>query len=250
MDRQIDTEELVADRGEISVQQWPQDVITVLEELLVDEQLQEWQFFLPSPDLAKRILHLNEKLGGEYFEREYEQLHTSEEGVPLQLSEGAEKPGWLRDLFIRVSNIVFQHNEDAESTDRAGLSDQEALSLFQKFISERIYNHLAMLARSPHAKQGGGFSIHEELTVQIAEKIGLGLYLDRNTAESLRMECEATLYNLAEQFQHWFIEERKGVYKTVWAEVRATRPPQQSNETGTLILTPDVRQGAAVVATT
>src|SRR5690348_3679869 len=140
MNSRINTAELVANSEEVSAEGWPQTLITELEELLVDAKLQEWRFFLPSLDLAKRILQLNEKLGEAYFEREYEQLPASREGLTSQLHEETEAPGWLRSAFVRVSNIVFQHNDDAESNSQVTLSDSETLSLFQKFISERIYN--------------------------------------------------------------------------------------------------------------
>lgn len=212
---------------------------------LFDSQLLRWKFFLPSVELTKRIWQLNDALGTEYFEREFQRLTKDEPEVPELAQEVTEDPNWLQRIVSKVSEIVFHKDED---TDSQKLSDEEFVAVLQKVISERIYNHLAMLFRSPHARKGGAFSLQKELTRGMVEKLGLGLSLNRKTNSAVRADCEVALNDLADEFQKWFVVKQKGAYSTVWGEVYSSAKNVPQNGEPVLILTPDVTRGITFVA--
>jgi len=216
---------------------------TTVADQLIDPQLLKWRFFSPSLDLTKRIWQLNDALGSEYFEKEFERLTRDEPDVPELAEEVTEDPNWLKRILSRVSEIIF--HEDEEAGNETKLSDEEYIVLLKKIISERIYNHLAMLFRSPHAKKGGAFSLQKELTRGMVEKLGFGLSLHRKTRSALRADCEVALNDLAKEFQEWFVVERKGAYSTVWGEICASAKDVPQNSEPVLILTPDVPRGLA-----
>lgn len=220
----------------------PVENTAVADELLAP-QLLKWRFFSPSVDLTKRIWQLNDALGTEYFEKEFERLTKHEPDVPELAEEVTEDPNWLRRILTRVSEIVFHEDEDSRNDSK--LSDAEFTVLLQKIISERVYNHLAMLFRSPHAKKGGAFSLQKELTKGIVEELGLGLYLHPKTSGTLRTNCEVALNDLANEFQEWFVVKQKGAYSTVWGEIYAYAGAVPPNSEPVLILTPHVDQGVA-----
>ena len=215
------------------------------EEALVEELISDWTFFVLSPGLTKTILVLNDKLGSEYFNAEYEKLAASE-GDNSDSEELVASDSWFRERFQQVSEILFH---GGEQTEHPVQSEEEVLSFFQAFISERIFNHLAMLSRSPHARKGRPFSIREELTKEVAEKIGLGLYLHHEIPSDLRAKAEEVLLGLAFEFQRWFIEEHRGVFFTTWGTLYAVDRKRDSGDDyeGTLILEPDVEPHEAFV---
>ena len=217
-----------------------EEAVDLIDESVIGQYLYQWRFFSPSVDLTKRIWQLNDRLGTDYFDNELKKLTEHEPEMP-ELSEATEDPNWLKRILARVSEIVF--HEDERSGGDSNLSDDEFTALLQKVISERIYNHLAMLFRSPHAKKGGAFSVREELTEGMVEKIGLGLCLHAKTNDILRADCEAALNDLAAEFQKWFIEEEKGMYPTVWGEICASNVEMPQNGRSVLILEPDVQSG-------
>jgi hypothetical protein len=214
------------------------------ERISVDEQLLEWQFFRPSIPLTRRIWLLNEKLGSAYFDNELARL-TADEPEPDLGDEVTQDQNWFKGILARVSEIVLHYEEGSP---HLKLSDDEFDSFFQKMISERIYNHLAMLHRTPHAQSGGAFSLHEELTEGIVEKIGLGASQHHKTNPGLRSDCETALNDLADEFEKWFIGEHKGYYPTVWGEIRASAAAAKAATANALILTPNVRRGLAFTA--
>lgn len=181
-------------------------------ELAADELLEEFKFFAPSLDLAREILRLNDELGDAYFNGEYEEI-AAREGIARHAKEPIKYGIWFRWLFRKVSGIVS--HDGAKSARGRIKSEDEAVP----FISERIFNHLAMLSRSPHAKKGKPFSIREELTKEIAEKLGLGLILHEKTSPLLRARGEEVLLQLAREFQRWFIDERAGRFTTLWGDM-------------------------------
>jgi hypothetical protein len=210
---------------------------------LAKELLHRWKFFRPSPDLVRDVLRLNDKLGGAYFEGEYAALDAREGGGSGE--EPVKDVNWFRWLFRQASDAI-SHGED-EGTERRGESEEDELSFFRASISERVFNHLAMLARSRHAAQGGAFSIREELTAELAEKIGLGLYLHRKTSSELRAEAESVLLRLAGEFQHWLVVLKGGRFGTTWGQIYASgnRVVGVGDDSLNLILTPDVEAGEA-----
>lgn len=222
------------------------------EETVVEHFLARLRFFPPSTETAERILRLNQELGDDYIEKEFAALPESDRN-PVQSDEFGADGSWVSGVVKRASAILFR--EDESSSEQPRLSEEEVISLFRKTLSERIYNHLAMLSRSPHAKKGYLFSIKEELTEEIAEKIGLGLYLKPGTPAHLREDAGSALLNLACEFQVWLVDVHKGRYAAPWGDIRAVEEEPAAAERGLhrmLLLTPDVqkqvRENRAVAA--
>lgn len=222
----------------------------------VDNLIKKWKFFLPKIDSVQRILSLNERIGDEYFQKEYKNLlrkegDFSESEKDVQFEENLKNPSWHKMLFDRISQIMF-HYESEEGQRHSAMSDEEFLSFSRKHISERIYNHLAMLARSPHTAKGKSFSLREELTEELAEKIGLGMYLTDNISAKLKVEVQNVLYELAEDFEQWFVDEKKGRFSTIFGEIYSVEKWSEISSDkkigNALVLSPDVRQGRTFVA--
>lgn len=187
-----------------------------------------------------KILSLNHELGEELIESQLAALESEESDVKMiEVSENEISENWLHTIINRVSSILFHEEEPSDETN---LSEDELVVLFQKTVSEKIYDRLSLLSLSPHAKKGGTFSLTEELTKGIAEEVGLGLYRREETREKLRTEAEATLLNLAVAFQDWLLGEWNGVYPAGWGEVRARveATTEQDSATGPIVwLNPD-----------
>lgn len=220
---------------------------TINKENTVGNLIANWKFFSPKMAIVKKILTLNEKIGDEYFQSKYKDLLEKEGNVynhevVSKFEENLKNLSWHNRLYSQISKILF-HDDNRKS----GMSDEEFLSFSQKYISERIYNHLAMLSRSPHAEEEGSFSLREELTEELAENIGLGLYLTDKISSDLRAETEHVLYELAENFENWFVNEKKGRFSTVFGEVCSpevlSRFSPNESPGSILVLDPDVKQG-------
>jgi len=196
--------------------------------------------FFPTPHrIAEKILSLNHQLGEELVESQLAALPGEESDLKIEVSENEINENWFEAIINRVSSILFHEEEPSEERK---LSQDELVILFQKTVSEKIYDNLSLLSLSPHAKKGGTFSLTEELTKGIAEDVGLGLYLHEETREELRAEAEATLLDLAVEFQNWLLEEWGGVYPASWGEIRARRATtsEQDCATGPVVwLEPD-----------
>ena len=207
-----------------------EDLNYVDEEELVEQLISDWTFFLPSAELTSLILSQNDKLGSEYFSKEYKTFRTS---VPEQTDENI-----LAQSLHKAADILFH-----ESVESSRQSEEEIIATFQAFFSERIFNHLARLSRTPYAKTGI-FSINEELTIELAEKIGLGLYLHEKTSPQLREETEEILLKLALEFQRWFLHAHRGVFFAIWGSMfsvdkKGLRDEIQGNS---IVLIPDVKE--------
>jgi len=188
------------------------DLLSLKQELLLRHQLAEWRFFPPPEDIVREILRLSDKLVDNHLDYETAQEEDELEGE--EINELADKdPGWFREVFNEVSEILFHGSKESQREDFG--NGTESISYYQSLVGERIYNHLARLCRSAYAKQGGSFSIREELTGEIAGKIGMGLYLRLDQNDDLRQECDRALVYLALSFQNWLIE-RKEVYVAPW----------------------------------
>lgn len=212
----------------------------------INKIISHWTFFQPKIEIVERILVLNDKLGTEYFQKEYNNLLERENHLDdKEFEKNLHDFRWHRRLFAQISEVIF-HDDKKNRI----MSDKEFLSFSQKYISERIYNHLAMLARSPHAEKGGAFSLREELTEEFAENIGLGLYLTDKISGELRAEVESVLYALAENFEEWFIDERQGHFPTLFGDVFSSEKLEGNRRKPALILSPDVRKGKASAAKT
>jgi len=209
----------------------------------LNNRLSEWKFFLLPVPLVTRILRLSEEIGDHYFDKEYDEIVHREDLASAYPSELNPEPGWLKRLFSDISGMLFHQEEDVES--RKSLSEEEWIRFFQKVMSEKIFAHLAMLSRSPHAKKGGSFSIQEELTVEIAEKLGLGPCLHADTPTRLREDCLITLMDLAYEFQRWLVAEQDGIYATIWGGLCSSEKEEVARESDLsplLVLQPDVQK--------
>lgn len=172
------------------------------EDALVEELISDWTFFLPSPTLSREILFQNDKLGSDYFKKE-----SSQQDYSFEENDAAD--------LETASKILFH---ESLQTEASAQSEEEFISDLQAFISERIFNHLAMLSRTNYAKTGV-FSIREELTIELAEKLGLGIYLHEKTSAQLREETEKILLKLAWEFQRWLIRDRRGIFYATWGAI-------------------------------
>lgn len=207
---------------------------------VIEEFAQQWRFFAPSAAVAKEVLLLNDELGTEYFNKEYEKLVRAER-IQVADEEIIQEGNWFRWLFQEVSALISHRGrKTAQRHERAG----QDIELFQKFVSERIFNHFAMLARTPHAKKSAPFSIKEELTNKIAEKLGLGLCMHQKTSQKLRVRGEDVLFQLALDFQTWFTDEKKGVFVASWGVIRDPNNKFINDDDNllSLILLPDVQK--------
>ena len=212
------------------------------------EVFKEWKFFLPPLEVTRNILRLNREFGDDYSARREARL-IEREGSTVEAEDDFETTNdvnWLQTIANQVAEILF--HGDAEEK-RPPMPPDELIGFFPKFIAERIYNHLAMLSRSAHVKNGGTFSIREELTVEIAGRIGLGLYLSKRTPEWLRNETAVCLDDLAYEFQNWLVNTRNGVYPATWGVIcspaRVREVVEEGIWTKPLIMEPDVERKAS-----
>ena len=190
------------------------DVVEEDKNAIADEIIAEWKFFVVPVDITRAILSLNERIGSEYLKMEYEKL-----GLPINEDRDIDdslgdlkSDGDIREGLDRARKILFHEGEHANDFTQP---EDEILSSFQTLFSERIFNHLAMLSRSRYASEGT-YSILEELTIELAEKIGLGMYLHHKTAPDLRAEAERILFRLALEFQRWFIQKHQCLFFATW----------------------------------
>ena len=216
---------------------------------LVDALIEEWKFFIPEAPLVSRILTLREELGDNYFEHEYKSFeaqasklesHADLQEASAQLEKGSPRKGVLQHLFDQVAQVFGFANDESPGT--------ESVALYQSFISETIYDHLAMLGRSPGTMRGHPFSIRRELTEGIAEEIGLGLYLTPEISEDLHDRSEKLLLELAGDYQSWLLDdERQGTFETTWGYICTSdrELPKKLRDSHPLILIPDVALATA-----
>jgi len=178
--------------------------------------LAESRFFPVAPYLADQILSLNQRLGNHLIESELDSLpeEDPESGTDELVEVDAS---WFNAILNRVSSILFHQEGQAPDAD---VPWEDLVSAFQKTVSEKIYDRLGLLSLSPHAREGGIFSLREELTEGIAEDIGLGLYRRNETPAHLRAESEAALLSLALEFQRWLLEDCHGAYPAAWGDIR------------------------------
>jgi len=202
------------------------------EDEIVEQLISDWTFFLPSVELTSLVLSQNDKLGSEYFAKEYQAFRTS---AARHIDQNI-----LVQRLQKAAGILFHELNTAESPRQ---SEEEIIATFQAFFSERIFNHLARLSRTPYAKTGT-FSIKEELTIELAEKIGLGLYLHEKTLPQLREETEEILLKLAFEFQRWFLDEHQGVFFALWGPMFSVdkKDLREKIQGNSIVLVPDVKE--------
>lgn len=200
----------------------------VADDDLVEQVISNWIFFSPSAELTRLILLQNDKLGSDYFRKHYRG------GIDSILTDSRNPLPSLH----KVADILFHRSGQKEPESQ---SKEEIISGFRAFFSERIFNHLAMLSQTPYARSGT-YSIREELTIELAENIGLGLYLHEKTSNDLRDETEKILVQLAREFQYWFIKEHQGIFHTVWGSIFSLDKQDLRKEItdNSIILVPDV----------
>jgi hypothetical protein len=223
------------------------DFSSLKNELLVEQALSKWRFF-PAPEgLVSEILLLSDKLVDKHLNQELEEELELDGEETNELADKDE--GWFKTAFNEVSQILFHGSDKNQSVDFQDRT--ESISYYQSLISERIYNHLARLSRSAYAKQGGSFSIREELTEELAGKIGLGLYLRLDQNHELRQECNRVLFYLALSFQNWLLA-REEFYVAPWGIICTPEKSQALLQNQALqhllqgrpqlIMTPDVKE--------
>lgn len=223
------------------------------QEDFINQLLLQWKFYLPKQALAERILLINDKIGDQYFKERYRNicnkkedtsdLRATESEINAQIRENLDNPSWHQRVLKQIKSILF-HDDEVSS----GAGDNETIQFFRKYISERIYNHLAMLARSPHARKGGAFSLREDFALEIAGKIGLGLYFSDRISSELRAEIEDILFYLAEDFENWFIEDKRGHFSATFGEVYSFERRNENSSGKTLILHADIGRGSSFAA--
>lgn len=214
------------------------------ENAITEEIIADWKFFRVPNDLTREILSLNERLGGEYFRMEYEQLDLPEKTLDLnQTSRDDRDDKDFKEGIEPAWKTLFHGEEHGGDFTQ---SEEEVVSEFQGFFSERIFNHLAMLSRTGYAKTGM-YSIREELTMEVAEKIGLGMYLHHKTPPNLRAEAEKLLLRLAKEFQRWLIDERRGLFFASWGALCSDRGLLGDDFKSALVMEPDVRESETIV---
>lgn len=217
------------------------------QERYIDDLLESWKFFPPSKPLVRDMLQLQECLSDGYLDDEYRRTRESasenisaehDEDVKVLESQIKKKYGFEL-LFSKAASVfgVAQREKQRES------SADDQIRQHQSFVSERIYNHLAMLGRTPGTMAGEAFSIREELTMRLAEKVGLGLYLSPRIDNELRQEGEGVMLRLAGEYQDWLLDKTQdGPLPTTWGYICVfERPiPEEVRATHPLILIADV----------
>jgi len=210
------------------------------EEIFVDDFLETLKFFSPPLVIVARIHRINQQIGDCLIDEELDRISFSEESG----KEEDIPQGLIRNIIRQLSSILFSEPVDEVSGDRE-VSKSEILSFFQKFISERIYDRLSLLALSPHAKEGGSFSLGEELTGGIAEDIGLGVCMRRGKENYLCREGWDALADLACAFQEWLVLDRNGNFVAEWGVVRlvGSKPLEDKIDSKPIVwLEPDSEQ--------
>lgn len=209
-------------------------------EQFIDDLLEKWKFFPPSKPLVLDIQRLSESLTDGYLDDEYRRNREAasaagyddhDEDARTLEAKVAKKKNGFQLLFKQVAAALgVEGRQDVES------SSDDDITRHQSFITERIYNHMAMLARTPGTLYGEPYSIREELTERLAGKIGLGLYKSLPIENDLRKEAESVMLRLAAEYQEWLIEKtQQEPLQTTWGyicvfgqpmreEVRATHP--------------------------
>lgn len=211
-------------------------------EQFIDDLLEKWKFFPPSTSLVQDILRLSESLSDGYLDDEYRGHREAasatgsdehEEDIRTLEAEMAKNKNGFQ-LFKRVAAVLGVGQREKTQVMVSSLDD--FITYHQSFITERIYNHLAMLARTPGTLRGEPYSIQTELTERLARKIGLGLYKSPRIESELRNEAESVMLRLAVEYQNWLLEKtQKEPLQTTWGyicvfgrpvpeEVRATYP--------------------------
>lgn len=105
--------------------------------------------------------------------------------------------------------------EEAEAEARpapAGLERREEASVLrgQFVISERLYRHLAYLARTPHARASRPFPLFKVIPSSMETLLGV---------EDTRGRCRPLLDSLTLEFHHRMLETHGGRYEAPWGEV-------------------------------
>ena len=216
------------------------------ENAITEEIIADWKFFVVPYDLTRAILSLNERLGSEYFKMEYERLDPTEKLPGLNnMSRGEKNDEDIRQGIETAWTTLFHGEEHAPDFTQ---SEEEVTSSFQGFLSERIFNHFAMLSRSSYAKTGT-YSIREEMTIEVAEKIGLGMYLHHKTPPNLRTETEDVLLRMAKEFQRWLIDERRGLFFATWGALcsRVNKRLLGDDFKNAVVMEPDVTDAEGIV---
>lgn len=191
------------------------------DESIVEDFFAKLEFFCPHIDTAVNIFRLSKDLSEDYVRTQCSNLAPAELN-PADNGVLVVKKSWMSEIIQRVSTILF--HEDESISEEVNLSVEEMSRFFQRVLSEKIYNHLSMLAHTPHAKSGQPFSIREELTEGIAENIGLGLYIDPETPQDLRERAGNALLDLSWEFQQWLVQ-RGGDYPATWGVIEVIGEP-------------------------
>lgn len=203
----------------------------------------KWSFYPPERAITDKILSLSEDMGRSYrskkrdkiFEAQKDRLFEEIEGLTEEEKKKIEKdmedPGWYEKVFGAVSKVFFHNREMPLSPGKEGYSSffknyeysdlqgDESSASFQKYVAEKMYDHLAMLTHSPRRKKFGDFSLRKEFTWGIAPDLGLGLYTREETSTAVREEVEKVLAELAGDFEDWFIYKKDEVLEATFGTI-------------------------------
>lgn len=214
------------------------DVLDLLENL---------GFFLPEKEDTDEILALNEEMNREYRERQFQRVfrkdgelretENTKELNPEDFKRSPEDVSWHKRLLAGLSSVLFHKDNEPE------ISDEEFSSFFQKDVAERIFDHLAMLARG--YKEGNEpLSIMRELTEGIVSVLGLKLARHENTPEEFKKRTGRVLHRVAWDFQNWLLYIQHGHYPAMFGGIYTQMPAQMPQKGNVLLLDPDVEEPA------
>jgi hypothetical protein len=204
-------------------------------------------FFLPDRTITNEILALNEEMNKEYLDREFQEvfgsdgLRITDKTEVLNPADFEKHPGddsWRGRLLEGISKALFHDDNKPE------ISEQEFSSFFQKDIAERIFDHLAMLARTGYEEGDEPFSINEELRTRMISKLGLKLSRHEKTSNVYKTRTAAVLHHLAWHFQRWLLYDHRGHHSALFGEIYADAPGAEYRKGAFVVLNGDVEKPA------
>lgn len=243
-------------------------------EVMVDESVEwidslldvisDWKFYQPKGAICKEILRVNKLIGNEYFDRRFEHIESSGEETKKRSDKFEEK---VKNFEEGLNTEIREFESDENDHDQArpsltekllnfarnllgGQRTDDALERFEKKVTEDIYDHFAMLSLDAHSSRPEGFSLKRELTQRMAADFGLNLYLTDKISPGLKDDAKAVLTDLAEDFEKWFIDEKKGYVETTFGKIISVETfrdfvkndENRDEEENFLVLNADVRE--------
>jgi hypothetical protein len=202
-------------------------------------------FFLPHRTITDELLALNEEMNDDYLAREFNELVVKKAGPekngnrPGPGPEGHRKKGptnakWHKRALEGLAKMLFHNDNEPE------ISDEEFGEFFQKDVTERIFDHLSLLARPDYNEGDEPYSILDLFTRRLASNLGLKLIWLDETPETFKERAQDVLHRLAWDFQNWLLKIHDGYYPALFGGIYAKPPPLMAEKDGILVLFPDV----------